>query len=490
MGTGIKDFLPQNRERLSSSKLELAMKCLHWLRPSAGPAIIGKPKTANAGTVEHKNIEHTMRTGVVDVMSPTHERWIDDWYIPYGSDGFWIIEQGMAMDADGHVIVGPGASTFEDGMERYAWAPPDHVPGTSDALRVFVDRKVVVPKLTAGCDPLEALRDAVDALRPTANEILVHVVDWKSGFRARTHLSRAKRNVQILHLGAMAVEYFGADAALVEILFVRPDGTWRDPHRIEAMELAPLRVQVGRIIRALEDLTDEEVLRPRRGPWCGDKYCPQHGQCPATKGALEYVDPSRGKITIPRSGYDVMSPQHATDVYHLLRAMQARVTEAWNALRTWQDETGPIMVRPGIAWGRKEYRAERIDMNKPGALEVMREVLGDFWWDAVNFSTAKVSSKPGARSIRSGARRKADELSQASGKRVTIISVEERVLTELRLLEAARTTVSTKVDEFPVSDSDLQNYPWLEADPDGAKIVERLEEDEPDDDNEEKKPWE
>lgn len=455
----------RNGARLTASKLALALKCLHWLRPGIGPGNHANRGAADRGTEEHGYIEHTMLTGNTEPQSATHARWIDDWYRDRGQ-GPWLVEVGLAMNPDGVVIAGPGGNGDPQG-DRYAWAPHDFLPGTPDAIQLIVDGEPVT----------EA---ELEARRATADTIVVRVLDWKSGFRARDHLTAARRNFQMAYLAAMAAQRWGADGAILEIIFVRPDGVWRDVHPtsgyVDAFDLAALRKKVGVLHRHVLDTEDEEALAPKRGPWCSDMFCPQFGRCPVTQGLLAKVDHNVAQLKIPLVTHDVMGPDHAREVYHVLRAAKARMAEVWSALRGWTDEMGPIPVRPGIAWGRRVTTQEKIDLSKPGAVDLLKTELGPHWELAVNMTASKSTTKKDGRSIRTAARVVAAERSKASGRRVTITSVEETVLERLRRIEALAPKVGSKIDEFAITDSDLQNYPYLSAPPDGFKVVERIEE--------------
>jgi hypothetical protein len=445
--------------RLTASNLELAYRCLYPFRPSAGQ---GAPagESAGAGTAEHAHIEHTLVTGDTRPRSPIHARWLDTWYVHHGM-GPWMAEVAMAMDPVTRAVMrGPRPS--DTGPDRYPWAPAGWVPGTADAIQLFVDgepaNELELARLR-GADP--------------DRHVAVRVVDWKSGFRARDFLTPTRENMQLLWLGLMAAELYGADEIIAEIVFCRADGVWVDSHRTDPLELRALRDIVSGMFAALRG-EDEEALAPKRGPWCADKYCALHGLCPATRGDLARLTDTR-KIVMPTSPHEVRSQQHASEVYQVLRAAKAAAEVVWQALRRWTEEIGPIQVAPGVAWGRRTTAPrETIDLGEgtqeepiPPGVRAIMEVAGPAWPLAVDFGSSKAR-------VRAAARAMADA-EKAAGRRASIAAMEARLMDALRAGGHVTTTVSTRVEEFAVTPELLAEYPYLVPPPAGSKAMERID---------------
>jgi hypothetical protein len=121
--------------KLTASKIDLARRCLWPFRPDAGPRNQGTAYAAS-GHDEHAAIERTLLTGDTTPQSPTHERWLRDWYATAPRDGL-MAERPIAMDPrTGETRLGP------DGWDRrdYAWAPGYRwMVGTPDLARIGDD---------------------------------------------------------------------------------------------------------------------------------------------------------------------------------------------------------------------------------------------------------------------------------------------------------------------------------------------------------------
>lgn len=451
--------------RLTASKLELAIQCLYPF--TDGSDLDGENVenmgAAKKGSNEHRYIEHTMRTGDVEPKSPTHARWIDDWYTAHGDNRDWHVEFALAVDPiTARVVTGPPP---EEAGPRYPWAPPGFIPATADSWCV------------------------VEGGASTGGRLVV-VIDWKSGFRQKTHLSPARGNLQLWWLAIGLAELTDADEVMVEAIYVQPDGVWRDWHTIDVLELRELRMKVAVVKRALEAGTDAAALAPKWGPWCADKMCPKLGRCPATKGALPAVsttDPRIAKTYIPRYTSEIRSMEHAAVLYQIALAARASLNELWGALRGWTDELGPIAVRPGFAWGRRNTTRERMDADlTPEAIAVLKEELGDHWEIAVRMKGAKGRVYEAARMMA------ADLNAQrpTGAKKITITSVEARCLERLRAVGDLQPKVTSRVDEWPVTENDVQNYRWLSLPPSGTKELQRVEdEDDPQVEEDGGEPW-
>lgn len=451
--------------RLTASKLELATRCLHWLRPSAGRG--EEPgAAADAGTAEHAAIEHTIRTGDETPRTPTHQRWLDDWYRPRGH-GPWEVEHALAMDpVTRHIVTGP--PPHPDNPERYPWAPPGYVPGSADAIQFAISGA-------------PATMAEISVSR--AGHRSARVIDWKSGFKSRDFLTPAKANLQLLWLAAMVAERYELDEVSIEIIFTRADGVWRDaPEPFDDMFLSRFRHQIGKLTTAIAEGSDEHALAPKRGPWCRDKFCSLHGRCPATAGDLQLIAPV--PVRVPLYASEISDMEHAARLYSVLRAAQARINAVWGALRGWVDELGPIQAAPGIAWGRRVTAPrDNIDLGDvpegaayPPGLAVIQGIVGDAWPAAIDFKTSKAKLRHAARLYAAS--------ETAAGRKTTIKAAEERIIEALRAAGHVTRSAGIRTEEFPVTDALIAEYPYLTPPPAGSKVVERLDDDGPSDDTE------
>ena len=121
--------------KLTGSKIDLARRCLWPFRPDAGPRN-ASTQYAAAGQDEHARIEHTLVTGDETPKSPTHSRWLREFWTSAPKVG-WIVERPVALDPrSGDTRIGP------EGWDRrdYAWAAGWRwMVGTPDAYRIGAD---------------------------------------------------------------------------------------------------------------------------------------------------------------------------------------------------------------------------------------------------------------------------------------------------------------------------------------------------------------
>jgi hypothetical protein len=113
--------------------------------------------------------------------------------------------------------------------------------------------------------------------------------------------------------------------------------------------------------------------------------------------ALVEAEPVRVRLPVVARSEDISSPVHARDQYETLRAVKAATDQAWEALRRWVDENGPVELEDGRTYGARSTTRESVSLETPEALEVLRSRLGPAWEAAVDVSTSKTAIKAAAK---------------------------------------------------------------------------------------------
>lgn len=378
--------------RLTASKIDLARRCLWPFRPDAGPRNQGSFAAA-AGHDEHAHIERTLRTGDTTVRSPTHERWLREWYADAPHEG-WTIERPVAIDPrTGETRLGPEGWDHRD----YAWAPGFRwLTGTPDCYRVD-GRTLVVP-------------------------------DWKTG--EAKHVKDPGANGQLLLLAAALARHFNCTRARLELVLVNERRLWVERAEVKRLDLELFREEVV----ALMDGADADP-QATPGHWCRSMFCDYVGRCPATRDALVQANPAPARFIAAMHSADFQGPEHAGYQWWLVNAAEKRLAEMKLACIMWlKAEPGRAAPLPhGGVVEMETVRRENVDAEI--AMPVLRDLFGA---QADECAETKVSVTKG-RIEDVAAERRMEGESKAAAKR--------RVLDVLRSAGALKATEYTSPRE-------------------------------------------
>ncbi len=320
--------------KLTASKIDLARRCLWPFRPDAGPRNQGTAYAAS-GHDEHAAIERTLLTGDTTPQSPTHERWLRDWYATAPRDGL-MAERPIAMDPrTGETRLGP------DGWDRrdYAWAPGYRwMVGTPDLARIGDDK-------------------------------ILDVWDWKTGEAG--HVKDPAANGQLTFLAAAYVRHFRLRGARVHLVLVNDRRTWVETAQHQRLDLELFRAE---LVALLDGANGNPAADP--GHWCRSQFCDYLGRCPATAGALTRAAPYPGEHLVALHSADIASPEHAGWQWALCQAAAKRLDEARTAVIMWlKAEPGRAGALPGGGIVEIDtVRRESVDAT--AAMPVLAELFG------------------------------------------------------------------------------------------------------------------
>jgi hypothetical protein len=382
---------------VSGSKTALAAHCLWWARGDVEEPERTTSAAAEEGTTEHGHIEHTIKTGDTTPRSPTHAAWLEEWYEGHKHEP-WRAEPAFALTpASGEALELPDSAGHRD----YSAAPPGAIPLTLDAVRVDGDT--------------------------------VYVVDWKCGHAA--HVAPAWRNAQLLTGALAAATVYGCTQAVVGIARCGPDGVNDDDvAEFDALDLEDWRDVLVSYMEAIP------TAEPVQGPHCRGHFCAQLGRCPATAPALEDIAPEKPRLPVVVDAGAIESDEHASYLYHFVRAAKARADLVFEALRIFADKNGGIPVGDGTVWIRSEVTSDVIELSSPLAVAVLRKELGEHFDEAVTFDTTKKALKAVGRTLKATTKE-------------PISAFEARVVDALREVGAVKTRTSTNYDEKKIKEA-------------------------------------
>jgi len=206
--------------------------------------------------------------------------------------------------------------------------------------------------------------------------VVLHVVDWKSGFGG--HLRRARKADQLIH-NAAALAGFGIkyDILRVEYAKIAEDGVFRDKADLSRADLLVF----------LDDLQDlrqsiENGPEAKPGPWCKELFCPLLGRCPGTAGAITRIDTGlTGEdydgLQIVVDAKEFQSETHKRWQILALQAIEARAAEAWAAIKVAADEAPIDMGDERNVYRPRVKSREVLDLENPATMLVLRGMLGE-----------------------------------------------------------------------------------------------------------------
>lgn len=408
----------------SASKSALAQHCRYPFRSDIPRPPYRKRRDALVGIAIHYAIAHTIDTrdtecafedvrddetlsdAEVEKVAATHATWLVQWWAHHSHEG-WRAEVAI-----GFAPVS-GLTRVLDTKERRAYDELDdsYVPGTTDIVRYDAETETV------------------------------YIFDHKSGGGHNLAARPAGENPQLATLAVSFAAHYGAKRAIVGIDKVRPSGVTVDDAPLSPLDLAEHRVWLAEVLAAIPG------AEPIKGPHCYSLYCDHCGTCPATRGALAVVAPpnaldaDRVHLPIVTNAAEIQSADHARYQYETLRAAQAALAAAWEALRAWADGNGGVPVANGLTWMRRVSARESIDLDVVGATNALEHVLGPAWRTAVEMSTSKTAIERAVRPI-----------ALANG--TPIAALKRQVIDALRVVGAVTAKQSVSYEEIKATDPD------------------------------------
>jgi hypothetical protein len=376
--------------RPTASKIGRLSACQWWAREGV-PWVDHGSAAADLGTRVHAAIEADL-TGrwrrVDDAVEPYVRSYVA-WRDRVRGETLVATERPLALD----LATGDARELPRGEHREYVDRQPSDVVGTADTVWVDSDDGYVVDDIKTG--------------RPEN-------VDDVTG------------NAQMRTLGLLWARHLKVDNIRVRLVFVSPFQTYAESTELDAFDLDAWE---GRLQEWERTIPQSE---PTPGSHC--RYCPAAAACPVATQAIATVEPTRTRLPVVARSADITSPAHARDQYETLRAVKAATDQAWEALRRWVDEHGPVDVGEGRTYGARTITRESVALDTPEALEVLRSRLGPAWEAAVDVSTSKAAIKAAARVA-----------AEATGGKAG--AIERTTLDALRAVGAIRSKTTSGYDE-------------------------------------------
>lgn len=195
--------------------------------------------------------------------------------------------------------------------------------------------------------------------------------DWKSGlWKARDDASWQ------LQFGGLAVSrILGASAIDVALLYVDEEGIRMDGAHLGAFELATAAAGLRRLWRGLH----AGPSAPIPGAWCTKHYCSLLGLCATTSAALAGVRDAT-----------IATAEDAARVWAMLPVAEAALKAARAQVMAMASRS-PIPLPNGKRLAVVQTERETVDLTAPGAVDVLRDALGERAQGAIDLSTSKAA---------------------------------------------------------------------------------------------------
>lgn len=278
----------------TASSIERALACPGSL---ALPGVYTSSRAAERGTAIHEYLEAVQ--GGADPEAALEEV-PEDWRPVCAAIELDRLPQGLAAEVAFayHLNDGTGRELGCRLGRRYEGTEEWELPGTADVVGLSEDA--------------------------------VYVGDYKTGWVEPTP---AERNGQLLFLALAAARAYGRDAAVVEIIRIKENGTpWRDRAELDELDLDAFAAELGQL-RARAAAAHEQValvgdpdVHP--GPHC--KYCPAFSRCPSKRDLL--IRLAAGTAFDEWKAVQPLSPAVAGAAYErflMVRQAMKHVEAAW-----------------------------------------------------------------------------------------------------------------------------------------------------------------
>lgn len=377
--------------RATASKIGALASCQWWAREGV-PWVDTPGPAAALGTRVHAAIEADLTSAPwADAETEPYVRSYIAWRNRITGERLLATEQPIALDLETGAVRG-----IEKGEHRsYAGRSPTELVGTADMVWLDADGVRIVDDVKTG--------------RPE-------------------NVDDIATNAQMLTLGLLWARWLGVDTIRVRLVFVSPFQTYAEEATLDAFDLDAWEGKLREYARTIPS------AEPQPGQHC--RYCPAAGACPVAVGAIALVEPAPQRVRLPvvARSEDITSPDHARDQYEVLRAVKAATDQAWEALRRWVDENGPVELDGGRIYGARSTTRESVSLDTPEALEALRSRLGPAWEAAVDVSTSKAAIKVAAKAA-----------AEATGAKAS--AVERSTIEALRAVGAIRSKTTHGYEE-------------------------------------------
>jgi len=380
--------------RPTASKHYLLQRCLWWAGDSV-PWAESSGEAAELGTRVHAAIEAGLmgigEAPAADVAPYVHS--YVAWRDRVHGERLVGAETAWALDIE----TGKARELAQGEHREYVGRRPTDVVGTSDQLWMDEHGVYIVDDVKTG--------------RPENVEDIAE-------------------NAQMRTLGLLAARARGVDEIRIRLVFVSPLFTYTQEARLDAFDLDAWEGQLREWAAAFP------AAVPTPGKPC--QYCPAAMACPVATDAIERLAstalaaPRRLPIVANSSAFE--GPEHAAYQYGVLRALDAARSQAWEALRRYVEERGPIEVASGIVYGPKVSEREQVVIETPAQIAALKAALGEDWEAAVSIDTSKTA-------IRAAAKLAAE---RRGGK---IAPIERATLEALRAVGAVQTKTTKTYEE-------------------------------------------
>lgn len=236
---------------------------------------------------------------------------------------------------------------------------------------------------------------SIDVLGVEGDAVII--IDWKTGYK---DVDPAERNWQMWGYALAACRALGKSRAIIRIAYTNQPGQPIDEHEIDAFDLADfatrlhqLNVREARLTLAYKG---GETPTTNEGNWC--RHCASKSICPSKVGLLVQIA-EKGLAVI---GDTAMTQERAVAAYEQLVRVEMLVKDARDRLNTYVDETGPLMLGNGRAYGRYVRNGnERLDGNV--AVQAIAQVVGEsakeFESVAIERKTTKAAIERAAKAV-------------------------------------------------------------------------------------------
>jgi len=417
---------PGRRHRLTASKITLARSCLWWARPdvelpeqdASGAAELGTALHAVAEAEADEDASDEPDEGAVDrafrrvvmgaveeqvlaelpgveraALAPLAQAWREWWTGFAPTVGSHWTEQAFAVDPAART-----ARTLPSEVSRdYSAATAAEVPGTIDLI----------------------------ALRPGERV----VVDYKTGSAAHGLDEHLDQLLFGATASALTTEWHGPIA--VAVAHVTLDGVRWHERRVSGFELEVFRVELAALVEAIQ------TAEARPGLHCDEGYCPARAVCPATRALLL----SAGLDVDSRRRLPIVGPIESNDqavaVIVGTDLLEAFIANRRKAAKAYADASGGITAPDGRVYKGREALRETPRLDVAGAEDVLHEVLGERYREAITVAAPKTSF---------GAIRKVASARKGRGEKIVIKDVEEEARQKLRVAGALKVSKFTQYD--------------------------------------------
>lgn len=333
-----------------------------------------------------------------------------------------------------------------------------------DHMRDYLDSRVVsfraaevaleLDMKTGACravDKLEARRPKsgcvggmIDLLEIENDELVIS--DWKSGWMQARTLD-IRNDPQLRAYALMALRYGVAlglkfKRVTIRLLHVSEEGIRPDEDYLDALETGIIRAEMQARFDRIAG-----IGAPNVGSHC--KRCPVLTSCPAVNAGVHHAIKRMNRLPVVQDVREIQDADHAAYSYNLGMFLAEEGKRLQAMAKQWVIEVNdkkPIELGPNTMFGPVLTNgSEGLTLDVNNAVEVVRKHLGDgpAWAAAVEVVASKASLEKGAKLI-------AAKRSRESDKRVTVKSVIEPLLEELRSIGSLRRGAPIeKMTEFP-----------------------------------------